>query len=138
LDPKERRFAHSGHAREDDRRKLCEQVEMRRVIKTNGEVGTAHHAAARPPDWTYEQSAASFAILFSPRLVTDRHPDIATTQRYEQLAGREGGDVDAFQNRAGPSWMVSALRGVRPSPGRGPCRLPIESDEVNAKLLNSN
>jgi bifunctional non-homologous end joining protein LigD len=81
---------------------------------------------------TYAQ-CLQLAILFA-RLVTDRHPDIATTQR--TISKREGKVyVDAFQNRAG-QLMVSAYS-VRPSPG-APVSMPIEWDEVNGKLHNSN
>jgi len=72
-------------------------------------------------------------MLFA-RLVTDRHPDIATTQR--TISKREGKVyVDAFQNRAGQ--LMVAPYSVRPTPG-APVSMPIEWDEVNAKLRNGN
>jgi bifunctional non-homologous end joining protein LigD len=81
---------------------------------------------------TYDQSL-QLAILFS-RLVTDRHPDIATTQR--TISKREGKVyVDAFQNRAG-QLMVSPYS-VRPTPG-APVSMPIEWKEVTPKLRNGN
>src|SRR5213076_909104 len=43
--------------------------------------------------------------------------------------------VDAFQNRAGQ--LMVAPYSVRPSPG-APMSMPIEWDEVNAMLHNSN
>ena len=112
-------------------RKLCEQVEMPAFIKTTGKSGL-HIMLPLGRQMTYAHSL-QFAILFA-RLVTDRHPDIATTQR--TISKREGKVyVDAFQNRAG-QLMVSAYS-VRPSPG-APVSMPIEWDEVNAKLHNSN
>src|SRR5437762_10280223 len=67
------------------------------------------------------------------RLVTDRHHDIATTQR--TISKRDGKVyVDAFQNRAGQ--LMVAPYSVRPSPG-APVSMPIEWNEVNAKLHNS-
>ena len=73
------------------------------------------------------------AILFS-RLVTDQHPDIATTAR--TISKREGKVyVDAFQNRAGQ--LMVAPYSVRPSPG-APVSMPIEWDEVTGKLHNGN
>ena len=130
LDPKEAPFEHVVTLAKT-MRKLCEQVEMPAVIKTTGKSGL-HIMLPLGRQMTYEQSL-QFAILFS-RLVTDRHPDIATTQR--TISKREGKVyVDAFQNRAG-QLMVSAYS-VRPSPG-APVSMPIEWDEVNGKLHNSN
>lgn len=130
LDPKEAPFEHVVTLAKT-MRTLCEQVEMPAVIKTTGKSGL-HIMLPLGRQMTYDQSL-QFAILFS-RLVTDRHPDIATTQR--TISKREGKVyVDAFQNRAG-QLMVSAYS-VRPSPG-APVSMPIEWDEVNAKLHNSN
>ena len=130
LDPKEAPFEHVVTLAKT-MRKLCEQVEMPAFIKTTGKSGL-HIMLPLGRQMTYDQSL-QFAMLFA-RLVTDRHPDIATTQR--TISKREGKVyVDAFQNRAG-QLMVSAYS-VRPSPG-APVSMPIEWDEVNAKLHNSN
>ena len=130
LDPKEAPFEHVVTLAKT-MRKLCEQVEMPAFIKTTGKSGL-HIMLPLGRQLTYHQSL-QLAILFA-RLVTDRHPDIATTQR--TISKREGKVyVDAFQNRAG-QLMVSAYS-VRPSPG-APVSMPIEWDEVNAKLHNSN
>jgi len=130
LDPKDAPFAHVITLAKT-MRKLCEQVEMPAFIKTTGKSGL-HIMLPLGRQMTYAHSL-QFAILFA-RLVTDRHPDIATTQR--TISKREGKVyVDAFQNRAG-QLMVSAYS-VRPSPG-APVSMPIEWDEVNAKLHNSN
>jgi bifunctional non-homologous end joining protein LigD len=130
LDPKDAPFEHVVVLAKT-MRKLCEQVEMPAFIKTTGKSGL-HIMLPLGRQMTYAQSL-QFAILFA-RLVTDRHPDIATTQR--TISKREGKVyVDAFQNRAG-QLMVSAYS-VRPSPG-APVSMPIEWDEVNAKLHNSN
>ena len=73
------------------------------------------------------------AMLFA-RLVTDQHPDIATTTRaISKRAGKVY--VDAFQNRAGQ--LMVAPYSVRPSP-KAPVSMPIEWDEVNGKLHNTN
>jgi bifunctional non-homologous end joining protein LigD len=110
---------------------LCDDVVMPAFIKTTGKSGL-HIMLPLGGQLTYQQSL-QLAILFS-RLVTDRHPDIATTQR--TISKREGKVyVDAFQNRAG-QLMVSAYS-VRPSPG-APVSMPIRWSEVNAKLHNSN
>jgi bifunctional non-homologous end joining protein LigD len=130
LDPKDAPFDHVVTLAKT-MRKLCEHVEMPAFIKTTGKSGL-HIMLPLARQMTYDQSL-QFAILFS-RLVTDRHPDIATTQR--TISKREGKVyVDAFQNRAG-QLMVSAYS-VRPSPG-APVSMPIEWDELNAKLHNSN
>jgi len=130
LDPKEAPFEHVITLAKT-MRKLCEQVDMPAFIKTTGKSGL-HIMLPLGRQMNYQQSL-QFAILFA-RLVTDRHPDIATTQR--TISKREGKVyVDAFQNRAG-QLMVSAYS-VRPSPG-APVSMPIEWDEVNAKLHNSN
>ena len=130
LDPKDAPFAHVITLAKT-MRKLFEQVEMPAFIKTTGKSGL-HIMLPLGRQMTYAHSL-QFAILFA-RLVTDRHPDIATTQR--TISKREGKVyVDAFQNRAG-QLMVSAYS-VRPSPG-APVSMPIEWDEVNAKLHNSN
>src|SRR5204863_239607 len=110
LDPKEAPFAHVIMLAKT-MRELCEQVEMPAVIKTTGKSGL-HIMLPLGRQMNYDQSL-QFAMLFA-RLVTDRHPDIATTQR--TISKREGKVyVDAFQNRAG-QLMVSAYS-VRPSPG---------------------
>ena len=130
LDPKEAPFEHVVMLAKT-MRKLCEQVEMPAFIKTTGKSGL-HIMLPLGRQMNYDQ-CLQFAMLFA-RLVTDRHPDIATTQR--TISKREGKVyVDAFQNRAG-QLMVSAYS-VRPSPG-APVSMPIEWDEVNAKLHNSN
>jgi len=130
LDPKEAPFEHVITLAKT-MRKLCEEVEMPAFIKTTGKSGL-HIMLPLGRQMTYQQ-CLQFAMLFA-RLVTDRHPDIATTQR--AISKREGKVyVDAFQNRAG-QLMVSAYS-VRPSPG-APVSMPIEWDEVNGKLHNSN
>jgi bifunctional non-homologous end joining protein LigD len=130
LDPKDAPFEHVITLAKT-MRKLCEEVEMPAFIKTTGKSGL-HIMLPLGGQMTYQQ-CLQFAMLFA-RLVTDRHPDIATTQR--TISKREGKVyVDAFQNRAG-QLMVSAYS-VRPSPG-APVSMPIEWDEVNGKLHNSN
>src|SRR5438477_7100833 len=130
LDPKDAPFEHVITLAKT-MRKVCEQVEMPAFIKTTGKSGL-HIMLPLGRQMSYQQ-CLQFAMLFA-RLVTDRHPDIATTQR--TISKREGKVyVDAFQNRAG-QLMVSAYS-VRPSPG-APVSMPIEWDEVNGKLHNSN
>ncbi|HET7596911.1 MAG TPA: non-homologous end-joining DNA ligase, partial [Burkholderiales bacterium] len=130
LDPKEAPFADVVKLAKT-MKSLCDEVEMPSFIKTTGKSGL-HIMMPLGRQLTYDQSL-QLAILFS-RLVTDRHPDIATTQR--TISKREGKVyVDAFQNRAG-QLMVSAYS-VRPAPG-APVSMPIAWDEVNAKLHNSN
>jgi bifunctional non-homologous end joining protein LigD len=130
LDPKDAPFAHVITLAKT-MRKLCEEVEMPAFIKTTGKSGL-HIMLPLGRQLTYAQSL-QLAMLFA-RLVTDEHPDIATTQR--TISKREGKVyVDAFQNRAG-QLMVSPYS-VRPSPA-APVSMPIEWDEVGAKLHNSN
>ena len=130
LDPKDAPFAQVVTLAKT-MKQLCDEVEMPAFIKTTGKSGL-HVMLPLGRQLTYDQSL-QLAILFS-RLLTDRHPDIATTQR--TISKREGKVyVDAFQNRAG-QLMVSAFS-VRPSPG-APVSMPIAWDEVNAKLHNSN
>ncbi len=130
LDPKDAPFEHVLTLAKT-MQQLCDQVDMPAFIKTTGKSGL-HIMLPLGRQMTYAQ-CLQFAMLFA-RLVTDRHPDIATTQR--TISKREGKVyVDAFQNRAG-QLMVSAYS-VRPSPG-APVSMPIEWDEVNAKLRNGN
>src|SRR5437762_1195847 len=130
LDPKEAPFANVLTLAKT-MKKLCDEVEMPAFIKTTGKSGL-HIMLPLGRQLTYDQSL-QLAILFS-RLVTDRHPDIATTQR--TISKREGKVyVDAFQNRAGQ--LMVAPYSVRPTPG-APVSMPIEWDEVNAKLRNGN
>ena len=130
LDPKDAPFEHVITLAKT-MRKLCEQVEMPVFVKTTGKSGL-HIMLPLGRQMTYQQ-CLQFAMLFA-RLVRDRHPDIATTQR--TISKREGKVyVDAFQNRAGQ--LMVAAYSVRPSPG-APVSMPIEWDEVNAKLRNSN
>jgi bifunctional non-homologous end joining protein LigD len=130
LDPKDAPFEHVITLAKT-MRQLCEQVEMPAFVKTTGKSGL-HIMLPLGRQMTYQQ-CLQFAMLFA-RLVTDRHPNIATTQR--TISKREGKVyVDAFQNRAG-QLMVAAFS-VRPSPG-APVSMPIEWDEVNGKLHNSN
>src|SRR6058998_651598 len=78
-------------------RKVCEEVAMPAFIKTTGKSGL-HIMLPLGRQLTYAQ-CLQLAMLFA-RLVTDRHPDIATTAR--TISKREGKVyVDAFQNRAG-------------------------------------
>ena len=130
LDPKDAPFEHVITLAKT-MRKVCKQVGMPAFIKTTGKSGL-HIMLPLGRQMTYQQ-CLQFAMLFA-RLVTDRHPDIATTQR--TISKREGKVyVDAFQNRAGQ--LMVAAYSVRPSPG-APVSMPIEWDEVNAKLRNSN
>jgi bifunctional non-homologous end joining protein LigD len=130
LDPKEAPFAHVVTLAKT-MKQLCDEVEMPAFIKTTGKSGL-HIMLPLGRQLTYDQSL-QLAILFS-RLVTDRHPDIATTQR--TISKREGKVyVDAFQNRAGQ--LMVAPFSLRPSPG-ATVSMPIEWDEVNGKLHNGN
>jgi bifunctional non-homologous end joining protein LigD len=130
LDPKDAPFEHVITLAKT-MRQLCEQVEMPAFVKTTGKSGL-HIMLPLGRQMTYQQ-CLQFAMLFA-RLVTDRHPAIATTQR--TISKREGKVyVDAFQNRAGQ--LMVAAYSVRPSPG-APVSMPIEWDEVNGKLHNSN
>ena len=130
LDPKDAPFEHVITLAKT-MRKLCEEVKMPAFVKTTGKSGL-HIMLPLGRQLTYAQ-CLQLAMLFA-RLVTDRHPDIATTQR--TISKRDGKVyVDAFQNRAG-QLMVSAYS-VRPTPA-APVSMPIEWDEVNAKLHNSN
>ena len=130
LDPKDAPFAHVITLAKT-MRKLCEEVEMPAFIKTTGKSGL-HIMLPLGRQLTYAQ-CLQLAILFS-RLVTDQHPDIATTAR--TISKREGKVyVDAFQNRAGQ--LMVAPYSVRPSPG-APVSMPIAWDEVTGKLHNSN
>ena len=130
LDPKDAPFEHVITLAKT-MRKLCEQVEMPAFVKTTGKSGL-HIMLPLGRQMTYQQ-CLQFAMLFA-RLVTDRHRDIATTQR--TISKRDGKVyVDAFQNRAGQ--LMVAPYSVRPTPG-APVSMPIEWDEVNAKLRNSN
>ena len=130
LDPKDAPFEHVITLAKT-MRKLCEEVEMPAFIKTTGKSGL-HIMLPLGRQMTYQQ-CLQFAMLFA-RLVTDRHPDIATTQR--TISKREGKVyVDAFQNRAGQ--LMVAPYSVRPTAG-APVSMPIEWDEINGKLHNSN
>jgi bifunctional non-homologous end joining protein LigD len=130
LDPKEAPFEHVVTLAKT-MRQLCEEVAMPAFVKTTGKSGL-HIMLPLGRQMTYDQ-CLQFAMLFA-RLVTDRHPDIATTQR--TISKREGKVyVDAFQNRGGQ--LMVAPYSVRPSPG-APVSMPIAWDEVNGKLHNSN
>jgi len=130
LDPKDAPFAHVITLAKT-MRTLCEDVEMPAFIKTTGKSGL-HIMLPLGRQLTYAQ-CLQLAMLFA-RLVTDQHPDIATTAR--TISKREGKVyVDAFQNRAGQ--LMVAPYSVRPSSG-APVSMPLEWDEVNAKLHNSN
>src|SRR6267143_921721 len=130
LDPKDAPFEHVITLART-MRTLCEQVEMPAFIKTTGKSGL-HIMLPLGKQLTYAQ-CLQLAMLFA-RVVTDQHPDIATTAR--TISKRDGKVyVDAFQNRAGQ--LMVAPYSVRPSPG-APVSMPIEWDEVNAKLHNSN
>ena len=129
LDPKDAPFA-NVIVLAKTMKKVCDEVEMPAFVKTTGKSGL-HIMLPLGRQLTYAQ-CLQLAILFA-RLVTDRHPDIATTQR--TLSKREGKVyVDAFQNRAGQ--LMVAPYSVRPSPG-APVSMPIDWDEVNGKLHNS-
>jgi bifunctional non-homologous end joining protein LigD len=130
LDPKDAPFAHVITLAKT-MQKLCEEVEMPAFIKTTGKSGL-HIMLPLGGQLTYAQ-CLQLAMLFA-RLVTDQHPDIATTAR--TISKREGKVyVDAFQNRAGQ--LMVAPYSVRPSPG-APVSMPIEWREITAKLHNSN
>src|SRR6266446_625131 len=130
LDPKDAPFEHVITLAKT-MRKLCEQVEMPAFVKTTGKSGL-HVMLPLGRQMTYQQ-CLQFAMLFA-RLVTDRHRDIATTQR--TISKRDGKVyVDAFQNRAGQ--LMVAPYSVRPTVG-APVSMPIEWDEVTGKLHNSN
>src|SRR5207245_1509062 len=130
LDPKEAPFANVITLAKT-MKKLCDDVDMPAFIKTTGKSGL-HIMLPLGRQLSYAQ-CLQLAILFA-RLVTDRHPGIATTQR--TISKRDGKVyVDAFQNRAGQ--LMVAPYSVRPSPG-APVSMPIEWDEVNGKLSNSN
>ena len=129
LDPKDAPFAHVITLAKT-MKKLCDQVEMPAYIKTTGKSGL-HIMLPLGRQLTYAQ-CLQLAILFA-RLVTDQHPDIATTAR--TISKRDGKVyVDAFQNRAGQ--LMVAPYSVRPSPG-APVSMPIEWSEVTARLHNS-
>ena len=129
LDPKDAPFAHVITLAKT-MKKLCDDVAMPAYIKTTGKSGL-HIMLPLGRQLTYAQ-CLQLAILFA-RLVTDQHPDIATTAR--TISKRDGKVyVDAFQNRAGQ--LMVAPYSVRPSPG-APVSMPIEWQEVNAKLHNS-
>ena len=130
LDPKDAPFAHVITLAKT-MKKLCDDVEMPAFIKTTGKSGL-HIMLPLGRQLTYAQ-CLQLAILFA-RLVTDQHPDIATTAR--TISKRDGKVyVDAFQNRAGQ--LMVAPYSVRPSPG-APMSMPIEWREVTPKLHNSN
>ena len=130
LDPKDAPFAHVLTLAKT-MKKLCDEVEMPAFIKTTGKSGL-HIMLPLGLQLTYQQ-CLQLAILFA-RLVTDQHPDIATTAR--TISKRDGKVyVDAFQNRAGQ--LMVAPYSVRPSPG-APVSMPIEWREVTPKLHNSN
>src|SRR2546430_3015246 len=130
LDPKEAPFA-SVITLAKTMKKLCDDVDMPAFIKTTGKSGL-HVMLPLGRQLTYAQ-CLQLAVLFA-RLVTDQHTDIATTAR--TISKREGKVyVDAFQNRAGQ--LMVAPYSVRPSP-KAPVSMPIEWDEVNGKLHNTN
>src|SRR3989441_6677648 len=130
LDPKEAPFEHVITLAKT-MKTVCDEVEMPAFIKTTGKSGL-HIMLPLGRQLTYAQ-CLQLAMLFA-RLVTDRHTDIATTAR--TISKREGKVyVDAFQNRAGQ--LMVAPYSVRPSP-KAPVSMPIEWDEVNGKLHNTN
>ena len=130
LDPKEAPFANVITLAKS-MKKLCDDVDMPAFIKTTGKSGL-HVMLPLGRQLTYAQ-CLQLAMLFA-RLVTDQHTDIATTAR--TISKREGKVyVDAFQNRAGQ--LMVAPYSVRPSP-KAPVSMPIEWDEVNGKLHNTN
>ena len=130
LDPKDAPFANVITLAKT-MKKLCDDVGMPAFIKTTGKSGL-HIMLPLGRQLTYAQ-CLQLAILFA-RLVTDQHTAIATTAR--TISKREGKVyVDAFQNRAGQ--LMVAPYSVRPSP-QAPVSMPIEWDEVNGKLHNTN
>jgi bifunctional non-homologous end joining protein LigD len=130
LDPKEAPFENVVTLAKT-MKELCDDVAMPAFIKTTGKSGL-HIMLPLGRQLTYDQ-CLQLAMLFA-RLVTDRHPKIATTQR--TISKREGKVyVDAFQNRAGQ--LMVAPYSVRPM-AKAPVSMPIEWDEVNGRLHNSN
>src|SRR5438105_1775680 len=130
LDPKEAPFANVVTLAKT-MQKLCEDVDMPAFIKTTGKSGL-HIMLPLGKQLTYDQ-CLQLAMLFA-RLVTDQHPDIATTTRaISKRAGKVY--VDAFQNRAGQ--RLVAPYSVRRSPN-APVSMPIEWDERTGKLNNTN
>jgi len=130
LDPKEAPFEHVITLAKT-MKTVCDEVDMPAFIKTTGKSGL-HIMLPLGRQLTYAQ-CLQLAMLFA-RLVTDQHTDIATTAR--TISKREGKVyVDAFQNRAGQ--LMVAPYSVRPSP-KAPVSMPIEWDEVNGKLHNTN
>ena len=130
LDPKEAPFEHVITLAKT-MKTVCDEVDMPAFIKTTGKSGL-HIMLPLGRQLTYAQ-CLQLAMLFA-RLVTDQHTDVATTAR--TISKREGKVyVDAFQNRAGQ--LMVAPYSVRPSP-KAPVSMPIEWDEVNGKLHNTN
>jgi bifunctional non-homologous end joining protein LigD len=130
LDPKEAPFEHVITLARA-MKKLCDDVEMPAFLKTTGKSGL-HILLPLGRQLLYDQ-CLQLAILFA-RLVSDQHPDIATTAR--TISKREGKVyVDAFQNRAGQ--LMVAPFSVRPAPG-APVSMPIGWHELTAKLRNGN
>src|SRR5256886_959705 len=130
LDPKEAPFANVITLAKT-MKKLCDDVDMPAFIKTTGKSGL-HVMLPLGRQLTYAQ-CLQLAMLFA-RLVTDQLTDIATTAR--TISKREVKVyVDAFQNRAGQ--LMVAPYSVRPSP-KAPVSMPIEWDEVNGTLHNTN
>jgi len=130
LDPKEAPFEHVITLAKT-MKTVCDEVDMPAFIKTTGKSGL-HVMLPLGRQLTYAQ-CLQLAMLFA-RLVTDQHTDVATTAR--TISKREGKVyVDAFQNRAGQ--LMVAPYSVRPSP-KAPVSMPIEWDEVNGKLHNTN
>jgi len=130
LDPKEAPFEHVITLAKT-MKTVCDEVDMPAFIKTTGKSGL-HIMLPLGRQLTYAR-CLQLAMLFA-RLVTDQHTDIATTAR--TISKREGKVyVDAFQNRAGQ--LMVAPYSVRPSP-KAPVSMPIEWDEVNGKLHNTN
>ena len=130
LDPKEAPFEHVITLAKT-MKVVCDEVDMPAFIKTTGKSGL-HIMLPLGRQLTYAQ-CLQLAMLFA-RLVTDRHTDVATTAR--TISKREGKVyVDAFQNRAGQ--LMVAPYSVRPSP-QAPVSMPIEWNEVNGKLHNTN
>src|SRR3989442_10457716 len=116
LDPKDAPFAHVITLAKT-MRTLCEEVEMPAFIKTTGKSGL-HIMLPLGRQLTYAQ-CLQLAMLFA-RLVTDQHPDIATTAR--TISKREGkSTVDVSKIAPGSRW-ARPIAFVRPPAPRSPCR----------------
>jgi bifunctional non-homologous end joining protein LigD len=114
------RLAREAHA-------LCEAMQLPSYPKTSGATGL-HVLIPLGRQLTYEQSR-SFAELLA-RVITARHPDIATVARNPASRGGKV-YVDFLQN--GHGRLLVAPYSVRPRPG-ATCSTPLEWKEVGKHL----